>query len=204
MYGSSMGVVAFTAQVRTGHTSCESPSWESDTWVRAHSSVFPGGGTRRVVMTAGEGGGSITKAWSVDTALVSDVRRSKRAGTGSVSVTVHGANMGVVIYTVKLRGGQSAGEATEWESETSERCLVTHGAGGTKRVSITLTERDKSATQAWSVDVSGSLVRLLISNSPMTGRQPLFVRCTGDFCLFGVFSDCFAFLEFFCIATILS
>ena len=64
-----------------------------------------GRGTRRVVMTAGEWGGSVTQAWSADMGMMSVMRREKRAGTGSASVTVHGAGMGLVTYT-----GRGSGE----------------------------------------------------------------------------------------------
>eukprot|EP00001_Collodictyon_triciliatum_P158170 27748_6 len=72
---------------------------------------------------------------------VSMVRRQNRAGTGSASVTVHGASMGLVALTAMVRSGQTGCEGTEWESETSVRCLVGHGARGTRRVVMTTGER---------------------------------------------------------------
>ena len=67
--------------------------------------------------------------------------RGNRAGTGSASVTVHGASMGLVAYTAMGRVGQTGCEGTEWESETSVRCMVGHGARGTRRVVMTAGER---------------------------------------------------------------
>ena len=61
---------------------------------------------------------------------MSVMRRSNRAGTGSASVTVHGARLGLVAYTALGRVGQTGCEGTEWESETSVRCLVRTGLGG--------------------------------------------------------------------------
>jgi hypothetical protein len=84
---------------------------------------------------------------------LSVMRRQNRAGTGSASVTVHGASMGLVTHTGRAREGHTGCEATEWESETSVRCLVTHGARGTRRVTMTVGERGGSVTQGWSVDV---------------------------------------------------
>jgi hypothetical protein len=76
-------------------------------------------GTRRVTMTVGERGGSVTQVWSVDVGALSVMRRQYRAGTGAASVTVHGASMGLVTYTGWARKGHTGCEATEWESETS-------------------------------------------------------------------------------------
>jgi hypothetical protein len=74
-----------------------------------------------------------------------------RAGKGSVSVTVHGAGLGLVAFTALGRTGQTECEGTEWESETSVRCLVGHGARGTRRVAVTAGERVGSLSQATSL-----------------------------------------------------
>ena len=117
-------------------------------------------GTRRVVMTAGDRGASVSEGWSTDMAGLSMARRSNRAGTGSASVTVHGASMGLVAYTGKAREGQTGCEATEWESETSMRCMVGHGARGTRRVSLSVFARLQSVSLCWSFDAGGlSVVR---------------------------------------------
>ena len=147
-----MGLVSYTGRAREGQTGCEATEWESETSMRCM--VGHGArGTRRVVMTAGDRGASVSEGWSTDMAGLSMARRSNRAGTGSASVTVHGASMGLVAYTGKAREGQTGCEATEWESETSVRCMVTHGARGTRRVVMTVGERGGSVTQGWSVDV---------------------------------------------------
>ena len=156
VHGASMGLVTYTGRAREGHTGCEATEWESETSVRCM--VTHGArGTRRVVMTVGErGGGSVTQGWSADVGGLSVMRRQNRAGTGSASVTVHGASMGLVTYTGRAREGHTGCEATEWESETSVRCMVTHGARGTRRVVMTVGERGGgSVTQGWSADVGG-------------------------------------------------
>ena len=79
--------------------------------------------------------GSVTQSWSADVGGLSVMGGQNRAGTGSASVTVHGASMGLVTYTGRAREGHTGCEATEWESETSVRCLVSEGGGGgTRRV----------------------------------------------------------------------
>merc|ERR1719506_951768 len=85
--------------------------------------------------------------------------RGNRGGTGSASMTVHGASMGLVAYTGKARHGHDTGcEATEWESETSVRCLVGHGSRGTRRVVMTGGDRGASMTEGWSWDMAGMSV----------------------------------------------
>jgi hypothetical protein len=79
----------------------------------------------------------VTQGWSVDAGALSVVRGQNRAGTGPASVTMHGASMGLVTYTGRAREGHTGCEATQWESETSLRCLATHGARGTRRVTMT-------------------------------------------------------------------
>src|SRR6056300_1765739 len=74
-------------------------------------------------------------------------RRQNRAGTGSGSMTVHGSGMGLAGYTARGREGQTGCEGTEWESETSVRCLVGQGAGGTRRGVMTAGQRGGSLTE---------------------------------------------------------
>eukprot|EP00961_Rhodomonas_salina_P254660 3441489-Rhodomonas_salina.1 len=74
-------------------------------------------GTRRVSVTAGGRVGSVTAAYSTDLGRVSDLYQANRAGTGSTSVTVEGANLGLTASTGGIREGQTGCEATEWESE---------------------------------------------------------------------------------------
>ena len=154
VHGASMGLVAYTGRARQGQTGCEATEWESETSVRC----LVGHGARGHAAggdDGGERGGSVTQGWSVDVGRLSYDARSNRAGTGSASVTVHGSSMGLVAYTVRGREGQTGCEATEWESETSVRCLVGHGARGTRRVVMTVRGAGGSVTQAWSVDVHG-------------------------------------------------
>eukprot|EP00961_Rhodomonas_salina_P077356 1037434-Rhodomonas_salina.2 len=63
--------------------------------------------------------------------------------------------MGVVSWSLRLGLGQTQSEATEWESETSMRCLTGASVRGTKRVSVTAGERVGSVTDVYSADVGG-------------------------------------------------
>jgi hypothetical protein len=177
VHGSSLGLAAFTALGRIGQTGCEGTEWESETSVRC---LVGRGlrGTRRVMMTTGERGGTGSAMYSIDAGRMSMTRGSNRAGTGSASVTVHGAGLGLVAFTTLGRGGQTGCEGTEWESETSIRCLVGHGVRGTRPMMMTAGERAGSTSAPISFD-SGSLSALRRSNSAGTGSAPVTVHGAG-------------------------
>ena len=161
--GAGLDLAAYTTRMRVRETGCEATEWESETSVRCM--VGHGArGTRRVVMTAGARLSSVSQAFSLDAAVLSLMRRSNRGGSGSASLTVHGANMGHVGCSGVSREGHTRCEATEWESETSVRCMVGHGARGTRRIGLTAGSRWISATQAWSTDAP-SLYSLLTERS---------------------------------------
>jgi len=73
---------------------------------------------------------------------------------------VHGGGMGLVSYTGRGRWGSSQCEGTEWESETSVRCLVGHGARGTRRVVMTAGDRFGSLSTIFSFDLPAVSVSL--------------------------------------------
>merc|ERR550537_554092 len=102
VHGAGMGLVVCTSVARYGHdTGCDATEWESETSVRClvgHGSR----GTRRVVMTAGDRGASMTEGWSSYMAGMSVAGRGNRASSGSASMTVHGAGMGLVAYTRRV------------------------------------------------------------------------------------------------------
>jgi hypothetical protein len=68
--------------------------------------------------------------YSVDDGGMSVAGRSNSIQTGSVAVTVHGGGLGSVLFTALGRMGATGCEGTEWESETSVRCLTSSGARG--------------------------------------------------------------------------
>merc|ERR1719253_240677 len=119
----------------------------------------------------------MSEAYSVDVGSMSTMRRDNSAGTGSASVTVHGSSLGLVGMTAMVRSGQTGREGTEWESETSVRCLAGHGGQGTRRVTMTAGERSGSMSEAYSVDV-GSMSTMRRDNSAGTEwESETSVRC---------------------------
>ena len=111
---------------------------------------------------------------SVDAGSMSAAGRSNRGGTGSASVTVLGSGLGHVASTGLGRLGQTGCEGTEWESETSVRCLVEHGGQGSYRVAITTGEAKGSITELCSSDFSW-LWLLRNGNSAGTGSSSMTV-----------------------------
>ena len=116
----------------------------------------------------------MTQAWSGDVGMMSVVDGYNRAGTGSASVTVHGAGMGLVTYTGRAREGQTGCEATEWESETSVRCLESHGGRGSLRMLLTSGGSACSFSNGLTLD-SPSVCVLSVTNGPGTGKSSIVV-----------------------------
>jgi len=132
-------------------------------------------GTRQVVLTSSELAGSLSEMFSVDMSGLSVMLRGNHAGTGSAFVTVHGASLGLVAFTAMARLGQTGCGGTEWESETSVRCLVGHGAQGTRRVTVTAGERGGSMSEVFSMDMSG-LSMMRRGNHAGTGSTSVTVH----------------------------
>ena len=178
--GLSMSWYTSTAQIIL--TRCEATEWESETSVRCLASRGSRG-TKRVVLTAGESGGSVSESWSWDLGGLSVSRRGNRAGTGSVSVTLHGASLGLQMYTVHVRGGFTRCESSEWESATSVRCLVSQGDRTTRRVVITTGLLSGSSSALVSMDKS-VLQSVFNQNGASTGSTSITLYGLG----FGIVS----------------
>ena len=116
----------------------------------------------------------MTQAWSGDVGMMSVIDGYNRAGTGSASVTVHGAGMGLVTYTGRAREGQTGCEATEWESETSVRCLESHGGLGSLRLLVTSGGSVRTLSEGLTLDFPVVSV-LSVTNGPGTGKESIVV-----------------------------
>ena len=133
VHGASLGLGSYTGGMRVGQTSCEGTTWGSDTCVRCQTGqgVL---GSRRVSLSVGQRVGSVTMAHSVYRASMSVLTRANVAWTGSWSVTVHGASLGLGSYTGGVRVGQTVCERTTWGSDTCVRCQTGQGVLGSRRV----------------------------------------------------------------------
>jgi len=177
VHGASIGKTAYTGRGREGHTGCEATEWVSDTSVRCKLGQGVQG-SRRAVVTAGEGSGSLTGAWSTDVPGLSVMQGSNRAGTGSASLTVYGSGLGLNMLTVKVHEGHTGCEGTEWSSGTSVRCMVGHGALGNSRFVATAGILPQSRSSACSIDWA-LLSSTHTSNLPKTGSVILRVHGLG-------------------------
>ena len=110
-------------------------------------------GTARTSVTVGYQVGTLTETFSVDTKGLSASGRLNLRNGASASLTVHGSGMGMASYTSMIRSSMSSCESTEWESETSVRCSESHGAGTTRRVSVTSGRLLESLSTAASFDL---------------------------------------------------
>jgi len=140
VYSASMAMAGYTEKAREGSTGCEGTEWESETSMKCLILPRNQAGSRRIVMTAGECGGTGSIGVSMDAVGISMTRRSNSAGSGSASVTVHGAGLGLAALTATGRGGQTGCEGTEWESESSVRCMLGQGARGSRRIVMTASD----------------------------------------------------------------
>ena len=177
VHGAGLGLESSTGKVRMGHTGCQASVWQSDTALTcrmAHGAM----GTRRVAMTAGGRGGSVSLLLSVDVGMVSILRRANRARTGSVSMTVHGSSVGIAGMSSRVRTGRTTCEGTSWRSESSIRCIAGQGERGTRRAILTVGHQGASASAAWSWD-SGGVSAMQRGNGAGTGSLPVTLHGSG-------------------------
>eukprot|EP00277_Geminigera_cryophila_P040940 CAMPEP_0173115224 /NCGR_PEP_ID=MMETSP1102-20130122/48257_1 /TAXON_ID=49646 /ORGANISM="Geminigera sp., Strain Caron Lab Isolate" /LENGTH=365 /DNA_ID=CAMNT_0014017987 /DNA_START=26 /DNA_END=1120 /DNA_ORIENTATION=+ len=174
--GSGLGHVAFTGRIRQEHTDCEATVWDSSTSIRCLSGHGMQG-TKRVVVTVGERGGSSSQIWSLDGTGLSSVRRNNLATTVPESVTVQGTSLGEFKYTARARQGNTGCPSTDWVSETSVQCHTGPGQQKSRRMVITSGQCGGSITQALSFD--GNCVGLVRrANLAATGSASITVHGT--------------------------
>jgi hypothetical protein len=97
--------------------------------------------------------GSATEGMSFDVPSLSTLHLYNRAATGSTSVTVTGSFFGVRDFTMRVRSGQTAQEASDWHSDTSVAVRVAHGTGGSLRVIVTAGHQEGTVTEAATYDI---------------------------------------------------
>ena len=101
------------------------------------------------MVTTGEVPGSLTKAFSVDVGYIKSVVIVNIPKTGIANMIIIGAGLGQFSLTQTTRKGNTKCEGTEWESETSVRCMVGQGARTTRRAVITAGKGLGTMSQAW-------------------------------------------------------
>eukprot|EP00961_Rhodomonas_salina_P202932 2737824-Rhodomonas_salina.1 len=177
VHGSHMGLTAFTGRAAVGNSMCEGTVWESATSLTCLLGGA-GRGTQRVSVTVGGRVASVTASWSTDSGTMSVITRVNLGGTGSASIMVHGTNIGLSAYSAESAVGRSSCEGTEWESETSVRCLVGESVRVTRRVLMTVGETVGSVTAMLSVDI-GTVSMTTRTNLMGTGSTSVTVHGMG-------------------------
>eukprot|EP00961_Rhodomonas_salina_P110179 1482974-Rhodomonas_salina.1 len=100
---------------------------------------------------------------------------NNRVPVGSSSISIEGGNFGLQAYTQRARSGNTACEASRWESDTSLRCLTGPGVGGTKRIQVTSGEQVGTGSVFYSFD-DPSLSVLRRANKPATGSVSVTIQ----------------------------
>jgi hypothetical protein len=169
--GLGLGLYSATHEARVGRTGSESTAWLSDTVV-CIKLAGAAGGTRLVAATAATHAGSLTGGVSIQLPSLSSAKMSNMAATGSGSVTVSGAGLGLLAYTMSVSSGLSACERSSWMSDTSARCLRSGGVGLSRRAGLTVGVQARTRSAGSSFDVVQLSVTVR-SNGPGTGSVVL-------------------------------
>jgi len=124
--GSSLALADYTSRTYSG-TAAQATLWLSAT--STHSLLAAGGGgSLRAMLTVGLVMGSSTGAFSTEASVISGTsRRSNSPMTGSVWVSVLGANMGAACKTSQARHFSSSSESTLWLSDSALALKASQG-----------------------------------------------------------------------------
>ena len=162
-----------------GGTPAEATKWVSDSMLYAKCPQKMAA-SHLLLVTAGERSGSVSETISYDSAMVDHVVAFEEAATGSKIVTLLGIGFGAVNasgYSVRVRLGQSASEASVWVSGTTVVCASASGSGATRRVLLTSGQEPATVSEAYSYE-RPMLSDIIPGNAAATGRMT--VTCIGS------------------------
>ena len=144
-----------TSAVRAGGTSSESTAWTSESCVLGK--LVAGNFRSRVaIITASNSHagmhGSQTFALSYDSPVMVECAPPNREISSSQSLTIKGAEMRQVAYSLKARIGGSNSEATNWNSETVMFLRSTVVTIGNTQLALTAGKAVSSLTESFFFD----------------------------------------------------
>ena len=178
VFGARAGLALHSAALSTGGTQSEGTLWISDTAVLLRSSGGRGR-SRHVSMTVVRSGGSMSRAVSSDVPFLGIFHGSANiAFTGSASIAVNGAEVGLMVYSVGMRVGLTSCESTEWLSDTFVRCRLGAGFARSTRLSTSAGMALGSASESLSF-VLGALSVTLPANVASTGSISVTIQGAG-------------------------
>jgi len=137
------------------------------------------GGTHMLMVTAGDRSGTVSEVLSYDRGMLDHVVAFEEAATGSKIVTIMGIGLGASTssYTLAVRLGDSACEATRWVSSSCVYCSSAGGTRATLRIHLTSGQMAATVTEAYSYE-RPMLIQVMPGNAATTGRMT--VTCLGS------------------------
>ncbi len=165
LLGSSMNKESSSLAVRIQTTTGELTAWKSDSSVLSQIShgIFS---SKLVALSVGSNLGTKTFLLSFDLNHASVLRMSNRAGTGSMIVSVQGANIGLSLFSSSIRLHTTDTEGTLWESDTSVCSRNPQGASSSRLFIITVGDTQYSITDYFSYDIPSLSIVFPVNNPP--------------------------------------
>ena len=169
--------VAFSPEIRTGHSGCEATVWISDSATKCQVALSMSS-SRAVVLTAGLQISSLSGAATYDAAELSGLASGNTAAWFTGSITVFGSQFGGFDISGGMRLGQSACGQTGWISDSGVVCRNAIGADGSRSLMITAGVRSGTTSEALSFDGVG--FGLAMRNAGRGAGAALSLEMTGS------------------------
>ena len=164
----------YSPSLRLGVSAAEVTVWTSDTLCTAlspggHNWMLPIAATLALQVSTLSQVFTFDHPWSL-----SCLSRTNAPATGSVLVSIQGANFGLALRSVVTRQGVSAAEATVWTSDSTValRVTVASSLGATAVLAVTSGElRCASLTQTLTFDAPSLLSYRTVEGMPLIGGE---------------------------------
>ena len=177
VYGMGLGLESVSLFMRLGVTTCSSSAWYSDTSLVCLGSAGTHSSSRLSV-TAGRIAGSATSLLSVEVTLMSASRVVNFGGTGSLRLTVQGANAGLASLSASVRPGTTASETTQWSSDSSLQALSGHGGAWASRA-VLVSAGQQTASLSSSLSASEGLLSASHRHNGASSGSTIFTLLGG-------------------------
>jgi hypothetical protein len=172
--GLNFGIFLRTSSIQIGKTEAERSFWISESAVRSKASSVAFSSLRSTI-SCGVKSGSVTESFSADLDTLSVLGRRNAVATGSLSVTVYGANLGTAEISQAMGVSQTKCENTLWHSSTSITGRTGHEPAASRRIFVTAGLQAGSNSVVFSAQDAGlSTVRK--SNGVVSGSVSITVH----------------------------
>eukprot|EP00960_Hanusia_phi_P007382 210360-Hanusia_phi.AAC.1 len=168
IHGLNFGLLSSSPQLFIG-TSAETSVWLSDTSITSRTSCFLSTSLKMQV-TIAQCCGSSSMAFSTDTTTISNLIKSNSMLTGTISVSILGSGFSPFSITSFSRMIYTSSENTEWESDSSVRCMTSSGVQSTGMIIVTLSENAGSLSSSFSYSIR-SASQTHVANFATTGSS---------------------------------